>query len=500
MKRKITAVLLLIAMLCSMAACSESGTNTEDTSSSSGDTAPAAGGETTPAEEDAAEDYAEYMPTSTYNGASFSILNSSDQGWCLELVDTDETVGEIFNDTIYDRNIKIEELLGVSISAYESGDVGGEIKKAVAAGDTTHSIAYPGLSTAASLAVSDNLIELSGVEGFHLDMPWWDEASIDTLTIKDKLYFAENEINIQYNEATWVLYFNKQLITQFNLTSPYELVRENEWTMDKMHEMMGAVASDANGDGVLSAPDDYFGFSTHTSSFMGMLAGSGQMLIVPDGEGGYVSNMTNEKMVDIAAKIGSIINDMEATVMPDRFPGAGTTDNEWARMTFYNGHSLFYGEVIGKFAELRDMEQDFGLIPFPKYETSQEYYTCNVLSSALCYAIPASGVDIRMAADVTEAVAIESLIKLRPAYLVATITGKSMRDEESREMLELIMEYRIYEIGDIFGWGGVASTFTTAVNAGGENYMSSVKKNEKAVKKAIQKALETFGTEEEAAE
>ena len=495
MKNRLLSLLLTAAILCSLTACSDTGDITDDTAPSGSDAAQA--GSETEASAETEEDYAEYMPTATYNGAEFTIMNSTDQTWCLEQVDADEMSGETFNDSIYERNTYIEDTMDVKISAYESGDVGGDIKTAVAAGDSTYSIAYPGISTAASLALNDNLLNLAAMEGLRLDMPWWDQASIDTLTFNGKTYFAENEINIQYNEATWVLYFNKMLVTQYNLTTPYTLVRENEWTMDKMHELMGQVAGDANGDGQLTAPDDYFGFSTHTSSYMGMLAGSGESLVVPDGEGSYVSNMTNEKMVDIAVKIGSIINDEQATVIPDRFPGAGTNDNEWATNTFYNGHSLFYGEVIGKFAELREMEHDFGLIPFPKYETSQEYYTCQVLSSALCYTVPTSVQDQKMVADVTEALAIESLKKLRPAYFDTTITGKSMRDAESLEMLEIIIQYRIYDIGDIFGWGGVSGTFTSAVDAGGENYMSAVKKNEKALKKAISNTMEFFYETEE---
>jgi len=487
--------MLITAMLASLTSCSDNSSNPADTGSASMSTGQVST-DTTPVEEETAEDFAEYMPTATYGGASFSILNSTDQSWCLEQVDSDEMNGETFNDTIYTRNVFIEDTMDVKISVYESDDVGGDIRTAVAAGDATYSIAYPGISTAATLTTNDNLYNLASLEGLRLDMPWWDQASINTLTFNGKTYFAENEINIQYNEATWVLYFNKMLVTQYNMTTPYTYVHENEWTMDKMHEMMVQVAGDANGDGELTAPEDYFGFSTHTASFMGMLAGSGQSLVVPDGAGSYVSNLTNEKMIDVALKIGSIINDKNTTVIPDRFPGAGTNANEWAINTFYNGHSLFYGEVIGKFAELREMEQDFGLIPFPKYETSQEYYTCQVLSSALCYTIPTSAQNLDMVADVTEALAIESLNKLRPAYFDTTITGKSMRDAESLEMLEIIIEYRIYDIGDIFGFGGASGTFESAVNAGGENYMSAVKKNEKALKKSIKSTMDYFFEEE----
>ena len=138
------------------------------------------------------------------------------------------------------------------------------------------------------------------------------------------------------------------------------------------------------------------------------------------------------------------------------------------------------------------MEQDFGLLPFPKYESSQEYYTCQVLSTALCYTVPASVQDQKMVADVTEALAIESLKKLRPAYFDTTITGKSMRDAESLEMLEIIIKYRIYEIGEIFGWGGISGIFTAAVNAGGENYMSSVSRIEKLLQKTMQSTMEFF--------
>lgn len=486
--------LLLAALLTAFSSCAQSAENDDEPAGASqtagaGDAADTPAPETAPEED--ADDFSEYMPTGDFDGYEFCILKSPDISWCLDEVWADGITGEAYTDAIYNRNARIGDNLNIVVTQYEGG-VDVAIKSSVAAGDDAYAIAYPSLSSAASLGSQDLLVDLLKREEFHLDMPWWDSAATDYLTVAGRLFFAENEINIQYDEATWVLYFNKDLVTRYTLDDPYELVRENEWTMDRMHDMMSAVAHDENGNGEMDAPEDYFGFSTHSGSYVGMLSGAGESLVLPDGEGGYVSNLASERMLLVAEKIGSILNDSVATVLPDRFKGAATSNNQWAINTFYNGHSLFYGEVIGKFADLREMENDFGLIPFPKYETAQEFYTCEVLNSALGYVMPRSVADKNRAAVITEALAIDSHGDFMNAYLDTTITGKSIRDEDSREMLQIIFEYRVYDLGDIFGWGGISGAYAGAVNAGSENFASSAKKIEKVFTKSMEKSLKAY--------
>ena len=484
--------LFLAALLLFSASCAQSAQNQDDSEALKADQAadPQELAEDVPLESDE-DDFSEYMPSGDYDGYEFCILKSADIGWCLDEVWAEGITGEAYTDAIYNRNSRIEELLNVRITQFD-GSVDSAIKSSVTAGDDSFAVAYPSLSSAATLGSQDLLVDLSKREEFHLDMPWWDQAAADYLTIMDRLFFTENEINIQYDEATWVLYFNKELVTRYSMENPYELVRENGWTMDKMHEMMTTVAHDEDGNGEMNAPEDYFGFSTHWSSYVGMLAGAGESLVTLNDEGAYVSNLTSDRVLRVAEKIGSIVNDTTATVLPDRFRGAGSADGAWAKNTFDNGHSLFYGEVAGQFQRLRDMENDFGLLPFPKFESTQEYYTCEVLTSALAYVIPRSVQDKSRSATITEALAIDSHGDFMNAYLETTITGKSIRDEESRDMLEIIFEYRVYDLGDIFGWGGISGTFQSAVNAGAENFASSAKKIEKVFTKTAEKTLTAY--------
>ncbi|MBE6724209.1 MAG: hypothetical protein E7576_03270 [Ruminococcaceae bacterium] len=486
-KQPISVLSLFLAALMLLPSCSQTPEQTADEPDSANAVTADAGSSDAPAPEtepvDDADDFSAYMPTGDYDGFEFCILKSPDIGWALDEVCAEEVTGEAYNDAIYNRNSRIEEAFNISVTQFD-GSVDAAIKSAVSAGDDVYAIAYPSLASASNLAAQNLLVDLLKRDEFHFDMPWWDSAARDYLTVAGRLFFAENEINIQYDEATWALYFNKDLVGLYSMENPYELIRENEWTMDKMRGMMTVVARDADGDGLVSA-QDYFGFATHGGSYVGMLSGAGESLVSMTDEGDFQMNLTSDRVLRIAEKIGSILNDMTATVMPYRFsvsPGDA----------FFTGHCLFFGEVIGTFAHLREMEGDFGLIPFPKFESSQEYYTCEVLDTALAYTIPRSVSDKSRVCTISEALAIDSHGDFMNAYLDTTIMGKSIRDEDSRDMLELIFEYRVYDLGDIFEWGGVTSAFQKAVDEGASTMASTVQKIEKIFNKNMEKSLKAF--------
>ena len=60
-----------------------------------------------------------------------------------------------------------------------------------------------------------------------------------------------------------------------------------------------------------------------------------------------------------------------------------------------------------------------------------------------------------------EALAAESMYTLTPAYYDIALERKYMRDEESREMLDIILSSRIVDLDIIFNWGGSYSLFET---------------------------------------
>ena len=206
MKQRTAAFLLAAAMLFLLIACSsDPGDPVPGSDTAAPDTAAPDSETAAPA----TEDYSAYMPAADYDGYEFRILKYEDAGWCLDNVWAGESGADAYTDAIFNRNCRIEAALDIKITQFE-GDVGSLIQSCVMTGDDDYAIAYPTLSAAASLGGQDLLVDLKRISEFNLDMPWWDAAATDYLTIAGRLFFAENEINIQYDEATWVLYFCKK--------------------------------------------------------------------------------------------------------------------------------------------------------------------------------------------------------------------------------------------------------------------------------------------------
>ena len=70
---------------------------------------------------------------------------------------------------------------------------------------------------------------------------------------------------------------------------------------------------------------------------------------------------------------------------------------------------------------------------------------------------------------ILEAFSAKSAEIVTPAFYDKTLIGKSTRDDESAEMLELIFSSKKYDIGNFFAWGDLTNKVMTAWNKKNEN-------------------------------
>jgi len=78
-----------------------------------------------------------------------------------------------------------------------------------------------------------------------------------------------------------------------------------------------------------------------------------------------------------------------------------------------------------------------------------------------------------------------------PAYYDVTITNKMIRDEESAEMLDLILASRTFDLGFIFNWGALGDLPTTLYPKGAD-FVSAYEKFEPRALKEMEKTIEAF--------
>jgi len=85
---------------------------------------------------------------------------------------------------------------------------------------------------------------------------------------------------------------------------------------------------------------------------------------------------------------------------------------------------------------------------------------------------------------------------IKPAFIDTTVKGKSLRDEDSVEMLEIIMDSIVYDLGIFYDFGSVKSGVDAlGVNNTPDGFASMYASAESAVKEAIKSTLELLNEE-----
>ena len=140
--------------------------------------------------------------------------------------------GELINDAVYKRNLKVEEQFKVKIAEERVIAATDQAHRTILAGDDVYDVVMPYMNTSINNALEGLYLNLYDVPHLELDNPWWDQRANESLTVGGNLYFTTGDISILDNECSMVIFFNKKIIEDNKLDNPYELVRSGKWTTD----------------------------------------------------------------------------------------------------------------------------------------------------------------------------------------------------------------------------------------------------------------------------
>lgn len=500
--KKAIALFLVAAMLTgALSACGGSTENDTETESGTVDTEPI---ETEPEETEPEETEPETLSTglaeADYEEATICFLisdgESGDTGWQNREIAADEETAEAINDAVYRRNIFVEDKYNVKITwEYKHyNDMPNTIRKMVKGGTAEFACCMETIGKASESGMNGHLYDLNTLDNFDFSAPWWDQTIRETSTIANRMFYAVGDLNMLTNDGTAAMFFNKQLIENYNLENPYTLVNEGKWTIDKYTEMTEVVTDDLNGDGILGK-EDIWGSLSAQDTVWSLIVSCGGSMAYKDENDLPVFHTLDEHYVDILNKIAACSN-------------VGKTYN--AQYSAYNGgrpdtqddifgtnRALFESDTVRVIHNLREMETNFGIIPYPKYDEAQEKYisAINTFASSTV-TIPSTVQELEMVTCVLEEMACKSREMLRPAYYETTLQGQLARDEESTKMLDLIFANRVLDLGWANKMGDVAATIVTEIVKGTNDFASAFKKIEKAGQEKANKLIKAYTGEE----
>lgn len=457
--KKLSSIILLLALLLTCTACggdTDSGTPDADISSESGDAAR----DTTAAEPESTALKDNLPDGLDFSGKKVTFLYRSE---LLEEFYTEEATGDIVEDAIYQSILSVEERLGAEIvcNAQPGHMLAARapykqyIINSVMADDDSFDWADVMIANAGQYMQDGYCMNLLGHKYLDFEMPWYASGLEDSMALYGKLCFLTGSVSLGSLKNTYCIYFNPQTAENYGIGDLYAIVDAGDWTLDKVMEISEKASQDVNGDGKWDG-EDKLGFLSHNYNHLyGFIGSCDIRMFEKDADGIYRYVFGSERDVSVCEKLYKLFHGT---------PGAfdcnlsDTTESEVPAFNALTG-SFIEGNILMMTAQLdeavaylRDMDDPYGLLPFPKYDDKQEDYITISRCAHNSFILAATCNDPDMAGAVMEALSASNYDKVFPAYFETAMKVKYARDLDSARMLDLLRSSTVMNFEYIYNY------------------------------------------------
>ena len=484
MKKRLLSLILLLCLL--LSACSEAGT-VPDEGSHTAD--PTSAEENAPVETDPPVDTADHVPEMTFDKEMHFLL--PDVSWLTRDIITDEVKGERVNDAQNALKLEMESRFGTTLSQTFTGDIWSTayITRLVKADDDSFDVCYSLDLYAPGYIIGDVVTPYTDVPYIDLSRVYWDQSILKCMTVNGTPYFAFGAYDLSYYDFTHSIVFNKDMIDAYGLENPYALVKNGAWNIDKFTALAKVVISDLDGDGKMTRAADAWGFMSEPKQVLPCFwISAGEFSIAKDANDLPYLNITgNDRFFTIFDKVYAIMWDDGVWCCDQK------NINHWPETAKMLSESrvLFIDEIFYRLNELRDVEVDFGIIPYPMFDDTQAEYYSRVEAGARIGMIPITNKHPEYAGALLEAMSSYGYNNLIPEYYEVALKRRTSRDSESSEMLDLIFETRRYDLGDTWWCNELRDgLFKSMFGDNNRNLASEMAKQEKIISKTLDKVVD----------
>ena len=411
-----------------------------------------------------------------------------------------EENGDIINDAIFQRNIRVGERLGVTFEFVEQKGASSDYKTWIQSAENDRSAdnaydIYAGYSRSLPLmslkGMTTNLLEH---ENFSVEKPWWPEALTTECTINDKLFFCTGDI------ATSMLWYmngfmyNKDLYAQHISTekTPLDMVLNDEWDMNSFFTMVQDIyVDDGNGK---KDKADFFGCTLYSTDIDAFQIGAGITSLEKTADGGLrISEQWNsQRCADICELLGSYI------AQPGVY--AATSD---ARRPFFDQTSIFHLDRIFLIKGVDNgnsedkVEFVCGVVPAPKYDKTQEKYHTNLGNPYTMYGVNATSHNLEAAVTAIEAMGSENYRSVTPAVFEVAMKVRYTDDPQTAQVFDILKEGVSFDFGKLYSstFGDAPANLfkETAMSTNASGLLSRLKAMQRIIDKGLSEVKKAYG-------
>lgn len=423
-----------------------------------------------------------------YGDAEVNIMYGTSPGQEDELYSEKLGLGTV-SDAVYERNLMVENRLGVKLEMIESGSITSTLQTIVRAGDESLDIFNMVSYEAIPLAISGHYLDLNRLNYVDTSKHYWvqDYNDIATFTEENMQFLATSPAALTMFRLTYFTIFNGEMMSERRMPDLYDAVDNGEWTLDYQYSLIADEYVDQDGDG-RNSDGDYYGYVTGGFETLdGHLTAAGIRLAIRDEYGEWIFNSEKlESIADMVEKVCALNNAPGSFIAQDGI-GAFHIIDKFAREECLMATTMFLA-VENRFASLADIS--YGIVPMPKLNREQSHYYSFVQDRVSSFGISSAvGDPLRqdIVGSVMEAIAYYSNEIVRPAYYDTTLSLRFMQDPRSREMLDIMFETLSFDMGYYVGLGNVRDDMRSILDSTNPAVVSKFKAWEKSAKNTLAK-------------
>ena len=488
--KKTIAVLLCAAMLMPLfSACSDN--DTEDTAKNPDSDNPVVSQETGETEISRANTPDNLPDGLNFNGETISIYHFGSEN-SIKYDCIGEMGGDVVLDAVYNRNIAVEDRLGVKINwiagSAEWDGFPSEVLMMLQSGSADYDIIFEESSRLWQQSIQGYYRDLIDEEYIDLDQPWWYSAMMEESNLdNNRRFFLNGDICLTVMLYASAMYFNKGMFTDYigDVNQLYDSVLDGTWTYDKFADYCRQVYTDTNGNGVTDDAD-IMGFrygQWGIPNYMSM--STGLSYTTRDEEGFPVLNILSDKSITWSETLYKLL-------YTDNISMEGSKQD-----TFIAKTSLFYPGQFETAHALRQVDFEYGMLPYPKLDETVDYMsgagTANGNGVAIPVSVAADKVGVLCAA--IEALCAEAYRHVTPAWYDTALKIKYSVGLVDSQMVDIIYEHincpfimmadKELNLGSIFTNGVYGSSSEGS-------FVSYYEGRSKLLEKSLERAIENY--------
>ena len=293
------------------------------------------------------------------------------------------------------------------------------------------------------LFVQDLLADLNEVNYLDFSKPWWPGQLTEAATVGKKLGFASGDISTNMLWYMTVMFYNVSLAETYGIEDLHDVVLSGEWTLEKMETVIKNTYKDVNPSCIKSVGDT-FGLYCPRTTLDSFLFGSGIRVIDHDEDGmpKVSDDYGSEKTMNLVENLCIMFYDTDDAM----------TSSEYNGTSFAAGDYVLYSNYAHNAANtFKDVAFDMSVLPFPKYDESQENYITTESFSYSIYMIPSDAKNKDMSGAVIEALASSAYRTTTPAIFEMSLKVKYALNNKTSQVYDLIKGNICFDLGRMFG-------------------------------------------------